>query len=425
MSQPTERRRHIALWLLGLVAVVSYVDRQAFSVLQDDIKREFQLTDTALSLLSGPAFAVIFALASLPIARLADRLDRPLIISISLAVWSLATALSSIVGSVWHMVAARMSVAVGEAGSGPASLSLLTDIFPPERRGFVIGFYQSANAIGLSLGVAIAAGLAAFLPWRTVFIALGLPGLLLAIIVFLFVIEPRRGGITAAALETEPHATLLEALAFMGRCPPLRWFALMCVSIPVTGFAVIMWSPSFLQRVHGFSKAELGWLGLAILLGLVAGNLAAGWIGDKFGSRNLRFNAQFAGLGLLAAFPFALGFALLPDATGALGALVIMKFTMTLWLPPMMKVALSLVPSTMRATTSALISLFIILSGVGFGTYAAGALSDAYAATYGDQSLRYSLATTTVGLLIGAFAAFMAARKLPTEEQAAPAPAGG
>jgi MFS family permease len=405
-------KRQISLWLLALVAVVSYFDRQVFTVLMEDIKSDLELNDTVLGLISGLVFGLIYAVVALPIARLADRHDRPLIIGACLAVWSLATAACAIVGNAWQMAIARMTVAAGEAGSGPASMSLLTEIFPPERRVLVIGVMQAASSVGLSFGVIVAAWLASFLPWRSVFLVMGLPGVLLAIIVAFQVFEPRRRNGRIGSGAAHASLPLMEALRIMAGIPALRWIALLCIAVPMAGFGYLMWGPSFLQRVHGFEKSELALLGYAILIGLVAGNLSAGWLGDRYGKDNPRFNGWLSAVGLLAAIPFALGFALLSDARLALLCFVGLKFFMTLWVPPTLALVFSLVPAEMRATISAVFNLFIILAGVGLGTMVVGVLSDAYTLSFGDEAIRYSLVTMTSGLAIGAFAAAMAARSI-------------
>lgn len=411
-------RRYAALGLLGLVSVLNYVDRQAFSVVQDDIKAEFALSDTMLSLLAGPGFAVVFALSALPIARYADGSDRPRVIGLSLGLWSLATAACGLVGNAWQMLLARMTLAVGESGAGPAGFSLLTDIFPEEQRTRVIGFMQAASSTGLSLGVIVAGLLSARMEWRHVFLVLGLPGLALALVVWLLVAEPRRARDGISSAEKTPFVPLSEVFRIVADRPTLRWVALICVSVPITGFGLLMWGASFLLRVHDFEKADLQYLGYAILAGLVTGNLVAGWLGDKFGTHNLSFNARLAGWSLLAAFPFTLAFVFLPGAVGALISFVLLKFLMTLWIAPVTTMAFAIVPTGMRATVSALINLLIILSGIGFGTFLAGALSDAYSDAFGEQSIRYALATITVGLLVGAFGAFMAARTVGRDEAA-------
>lgn len=398
-------RRHLSLALLGLVAVVSYIDRQAIAVLQEDIKAEFALTDTMVGLISGLYFALIYGLAALPIARIADRGDRATLIGGCLAFWSVATAACGLVTSAWQLAAARMTMAVGEAGSGPASLALLTNIYSERRRGLVIGYYQAANSVGLSLGVILSAWLASFLEWRSVFLVLGLPGILLGVVVALAVTEPRRRGGAGAVQQPMPLKDVVNAVA---GAPALRWVALLIVIVPMAGFGFLMWGSSFLARVHDFEKAQLAGLGFAILAGLVTGNLAAGWVSDRYGHSSPSFKGAFAAAGLLAGIPFALAFVLSPDPRLALYCFAGLTFFITLYMPPIISLCCDIVPAGMRATIIALIGLITIVAGQGFGTLLIGMLNDAYTPAFGDEAVRYSLVTISGNLLIGAIAAYMA-----------------
>src|SRR3546814_546639 len=145
--------------------------------------------------------------------------------------------------------------------------------------------------------------------------------------------------------------------------------------------------------------------------GLVLGNLVAGWISDRYGKANPRFNGWFAGLGLLISFPFGLGFALSDNAYVALACFVVVKFTMTLHLGPIIALCFAQVPGTMRAMMSATINMVIGLAGVGLGGTVAGFLSQLFAPAYGDLSLRPALALLSCCLLVGGVAAIMAGRK--------------
>ena len=413
MQPGTSLQRHTSLWLLGIVTFLNYVDRQAFSVVQDDIKAEFALSDTMLSLIAGPGFAIIYALAALPIARYADTSDRPRVIAACLGVWSLATAACGMVGNAFQLLLARMTLAVGESGSGPASVSLLTDVFSEKRRTMVIAFMQAWSSAGLSFGVVLASFLAALFDWRGVFFVLGLPGVLLAIIVFVFVLEPKRHPEYDAS--RHPVVSLRDAAKLIISKPTLRWVAVICVCSAMIGFALLMWGPSFLRRVHGFDKAAVSWLGWAIGLGLVAGNLTAGWLGDRFGQKNLKFNAYLACGGLGLAIPFTFGFIFSPSPVWALACFVVSKFMLTLYLAPVISVVFAIVPLSMRATMSALINMTLILAGIGFGTFVAGIISDAYTSTFGDESIRYALATVSLVLFIAVLASLMVARTLDKE----------
>lgn len=416
MTTVSPLHRNTTFGLLVLVAIVSYVDRQIFTLFQDDIKAELGLSDGQLGLLTGMSFALFYALAAFPIARYADRGDRRMTIALCVIVWSAATALCGLAQNFWQLILARIGLAAGEAGAGPAGTSLLTEIFPIERRNLIIGGMLAANAVGLSGGLALGGWLSQYYDWRAVFLIMGLPGIGLGLVVWLLAAEPRRGkdGIVAP-----PKVPLGEVLRTMAASTSLRWVALLLSMVPLTGFAFILWGASFFQRVHGMTKTETGfWLGGAMAAGLVIGNLLAGWVADRYGKANPRFNGWFAGLGLIASFPFGVGFALSPDPYVALACFVVVKFMMTLHLGPIMTLCYAQVPVAMRAMMAATIGMVIGLAGVGVGGTVAGFVSQAFSATYGDKSLQPSLALISCCLLVGGIAAIMAGRTArPLPEQ--------
>lgn len=408
MAKVTALRRNTTFALLVLVAIVSYVDRQIFTLFQDDIKAELGLSDGELGLLTGMSFALFYAIAAFPIARYSDHGDRRLTITLCVIIWSAATALCGLAQNFWQLILARIGLAAGEAGAGPAGTSLLTEIFPLERRNMIIGGMLAANAVGLSGGLALGGWLSQFYDWRLVFLILGVPGVGLGVIVWLFAAEPRRG---KDAIAAPPQVPLGEVIRTIASSTSLRWVGLMLSMVPLTGFAFILWGASFFQRVHGMTKAETGfWLGGAMAAGLVLGNLVAGWVADRFGKANPRFNGWFAGLGLLASFPFGLGFALASDPYVALACFVVVKFTMTLHLGPIMTLCYAQVPIAMRAMIAATIGMVIGLAGLGIGGTLAGFVSQAFSTTYGDKSLQPSLAVISCCLVVGGIAAIMAGR---------------
>lgn len=409
MTTVSPAKRNLTLALLAVVAVVSYVDRQVFTLFQDDIKAELGLTDGQLGLLGGMSFALFYTIAAFPIARYADRGDRRLTIGVCVIVWSAATALCGMASSFWTMILARIGLASGEAGAGPAANSLLTEIFPPERRTFVISFMLAANAVGISGGLALGGWLSQWFDWRAVFLILGLPGIALGVVVWLVAAEPRRG--KGNVVIPPPQIPIREILRTIVSNVSLRWVGLLLMMVPLTGFSFILWGASFFQRVHGMGKAETGfWLGGAMAAGLVIGNLLAGWVSDRYGKANPRFNGWFAGLGLLGAFPFGLAFALSPNPYVALACFVVVKFMMTLHLGPIIALCFAQVPVAMRATMSATIGMVIGLSGMGIGGTVAGFVSQAFTPAFGDKSLQPSLAVLSSCLVVGGIAAIMAGR---------------
>ncbi|QKS00296.1 MFS transporter [Sphingomonas sp. CL5.1] len=415
----TLARRWVTLALVLIVAALSYVDRQVFTLFMDAIKRDLALSDRALGLLTGLTFALFYALAAFPIARYADHGDRPRVIALCVVIWSIATAACGLATGFWQMALARVGLAAGEAGAGPAGQSLVTDVFPPERRVTVLSAILAASSLGLSGGLALGGWLSTMFGWREVFLLVGLPGIAVGLAVWLFAIEPRRTGGGEGAVTPLGSLAVLRAMAAVRS---LRWIGLSVAAVPMTGMGYLLWSPVFFQRVHGFSVAETGfWLGGATLVGLVAGNLVAGWLGDRFGRDDPRFNGRLAGISLLLSFPFALIFALADDRYVALASFLVMKFLMTLYLGPTIALAFAQLPASMRAMTAATINMFIGIAGTGLGGFLVGALSDAFAG-YGAASLRYSLAVISFGLLAGGFAGWRAgatARPLPAQATSA------
>jgi MFS family permease len=415
-SSPTARH-YVTLILMMLVSALSYVDRQIFTLFQDDIKRDLGIGDAQLGLLTGLSFALFYSIVAFPVARYADRGDRRLVVSLSVIVWSIATAFCGLAHGFWTMVLARIGLASGEAGATPAANSLLVEVFPPQRRVIVISLLLAASSVGISGGLVLGGWLSRWFDWREVFLIVGLPGIALGVAVWLFSVEPRRRSRGLAAVAPAESLAMRDVLRTMFGNPSIRWAMLLLCTVPVTGFALILWGPSFFQRVHGMDKEEVGfWLGGAMLVGLVLGSVSAGWLGDRFGAANPRFNGWLSGAGLLVAFPFALTFALSDSAYVALACFIVVKFAMSLHLPPLMALCFAQVPVRMRAMMSATITMFIGIAGTGVGGTLAGVLSQLFTPSWGELALRPALATISVCLLIGGVAAVLAgitARPLP------------
>lgn len=402
-------RHYVTLTLMMLVCALSYVDRQVFTLFQDDIKRDLGIGDAQLGLLTGLSFALFYTVVAFPVARYADRGDRRLVIALSVIVWSIATALCGLAHGFWTMVLARIGLASGEAGATPAGNSLIIEIFPPERRVTVIALLLAASSVGISGGLVLGGWLSRWFGWREVFLIVGLPGVFLGVAVWLFSMEPRRRSRGMVGVEPDASLSIREVVRTMFGNPSIRWAMLLMATVPITGFALILWGPSFFQRVHGMDKEEVGfWLGGAMLIGLVLGSLAAGWLGDRFGAANPRFQGWLAGAALLIAFPAALMFALSPNAYVALACFIVVKFAMSLHLPPVMALCFVQVPVRMRAIMSATITMIIGLAGTGIGGTLAGVLSQHFAPAWAELSLRPAMATISLFLLVGGVCAILA-----------------
>lgn len=401
-------RRNLTLGLILVVAALNYIDRQIFSIFLPQIGEDLGIDHQELGLIAGASFSVFYVLGAFPIARLADRGDRPRIIALCVAVWSLATAACAFAGSGLQLALIRIGLAAGEGGAGPTSQSLVLNLYPQERRTMVLAALLAASAVGVGAGGWIGGQLSEFLDWRGSLIAVGLPGLLVGAAVWLLAAEPRRslGGITPP-----PQIPLRDVFRVIAASPSLRWTALAIVCVSTAGFPFVIWAGAFYQTVHGMSVKEAGTaLFLPMTGGLVLGNLLAGWAGDRLGQGRPRFLAGLAAAGLVLAFPFGLGVAQLPAAGWSLFSYFVFKTLITLHLAPLQALSFAQVPPGMRAMLGATIGMIISLCGIGVGTWLVGALSSFFAGWYGDMSLRYALSWICGSILLGAFAAYMAGR---------------
>ena len=212
-------RRHYVLFILCLVGIVNFVDRQILAILLEPIKTDLGVSDTAMGLLSGIAFSAFYVIAGIPIARMVDRGSRRNVLVGCLTVWSLATVLCGFVQNFVQLALARIGVASGEAGGGPATQSLLADLYPVSQRATVIGIWLAAQAIGIAFGLFFGGWLNTAFDWRIAFIVVGLPGLLLAVGIHLTVKDPPRGMADAGASIAPPvePPPFREAFAFAFR----------------------------------------------------------------------------------------------------------------------------------------------------------------------------------------------------------------
>jgi len=417
--QPSEITPHYANYALGLllgVYIFNFIDRQILSILMENIKLEIQLSDTELGFLGGIAFALFYTFAGIPIARWADRGSRRNIISISVLVWSLFTAFTGAARNFWMILIARIGVGVGEAGCSPPAHSLISDFFPAERRGRALSIYALGIPIGGSLGTLIGAWVGDLFGWRMAFVAVGLPGVLLALIVRMTLREPVRGGFEAEA-PSEPATeteSLPDVLRFMAKLRSFWHLAFAGALHAFVGYGAAYFVPSFFARVHEMGLAERGtWLSLIGLVAVV-GTYMGGWLGDRLAPRDMRWYLWVPAIATLAGAPIALGYYLSPNPYVALLLFGIPAgIAGPMYLGPTFALTQTLVRPTMRALASAILLFVMNLIGLGIGPWFVGFVSDALAPQYGDESLRWALVSiVTVGNLWAAIHYFVAARSL-------------
>ncbi len=436
---PTWPRPAVAWFGVGVLVlafIFSIADRIIISLLVDPIKADLGLSDTDMGLMMGLAFAIFYALMGLPIGRMADKYSRRTIIGCGIFLWSIMTAVCGLTRSFWELFLARVGVGVGEATLSPAAYSMIADYFPREKLGRALGVYQSGAFFGVGLAL-IFGGLAiqfastaddislplvgVIAPWQLAFIAVGLPGVLVAALMFL-VKEPVRQGLRQGLLPAQSdEISLGEAVGFAWtrrRVFLAHYTGFALLALPMTTLAT--WVPAYFMRVVGLTPPETGLkLGLIVLVFSPIGVIGGGWLADSLFKKG-RTDAPLRVALMAAAFmvPCSLlattikdpGLALLLIAPFAFGASISMGLAPT---------ALQLItPNRLRAQISAAWMLFLNIITAGLGPTAVGWINDA---VFGDPlAVGLSIAAVnTVSVALGGLILFATLKpfRLAVEQQ--------
>ncbi len=407
--------RRYVLSILVVVYTFNFIDRQILSILLEPIKNELQVSDTALGALSGFAFALFYATLGIPIARLADRSSRRSLIAVALAIWSGMTALSGIAQNYWQLLAARIGVAVGEAGCSPPAHSLIADYYPAHQRATALGIYSLGIPFGILFGFIAGGWIEQFFGWRVAFFVVGLPGLALAVIFWLTVREPPRGLAEGRVVSAE-QPSVKEAFNYLWKKKSFRHLATGGALTAFVGYGLTTWAPSFLSRSHEMSSGEIGtWLGLILGIPGGIGIVLGGVLADRFGSRDTRWYLWIVTVALVLSTPFSLAVFLSPTATGALLFLMLPVLLGNFYQATTFSQTQGLVPLGMRAVAAAVLLFIINIIGLGLGPQAVGIVSDLLKPEYGDDSIRYSLMIFSLVNLWSAWHYYLAGKYLKDE----------
>lgn len=422
-SRGTFRYQWYVVAVCTAAYVFSFVDRQILSLMIEPIKRDLHLSDTQFSLLSGLAFSLLYSFLGLPIAILADRRSRPVIISVGIAFWSVATALSGLSKGFAHLFLARIGVGVGEAALSPAAYSMFSDLFPRDRLGRAYGIYSLGSFLGAAAAFVIGAYVidllasvetvtlpivGAMRAWQLTFLVVGLPGLLLALLVLLTVRDPRRTGLRRDASGAAQKVALRDVLAFLwGHRATFsaHYLGFSCYAMVLLG--LMTWTPAYYMRAHGLSASEAGYvLGAVVLLANGSGVLFAGWLVDHLTRRGHRDAGMRTGvIGAVGmALPVVL-FTQVGSLTGSVALLAVAMFFASFPMPASTAAMQHLSPNQMRAQVAALFLLVSNLIGVALGTFLVALVTDH---VFGDErlvgsslSLVYGVASVLAVLLLG------------------------
>lgn len=402
-------------WVLGVLTsiyLVNFIDRQILSILLPQVKAEFNLSDTWLGLLVGPTFALFYATMGLPLALLADRVNRRRLIAASLALFSAMTIACGLVVQFWQLVIARILTGVGEAGTGPASQTIITDLFPAERRGRAQAIYATGANLGVLVAFAGGGYIAHEWGWRIAFIAAGLPGLVLTVVLLATVRDPQRGASerVAATADAPPFGAVMLQL---WRSRAFRWTTLGACSTCFTSYALGSFFPMFLARSHALTTAEIG-LVMAVVMGACGGlaTYAAGHFADRLGRGDARWYSWVPAIAALVPLPLAPVCFLAPDLGVALAAAVIPLSLTAAFIGPTITIIQRLVPVRSRATAVATLILIDNIVGLGLGPQFVGLASDLWKPALGEDSLRYAMLAAMGGSAVSVAGFAMAARHL-------------
>jgi predicted MFS family arabinose efflux permease len=391
-----DARAWFVLGVLCFVYVINFLDRQLLSILAKPIQDELGVTDGQLGLISGLYFALFYCVLAIPIGWIADRTNRVRLLSVACAVWSAATVACGMSANYAQLAAARMAVGVGEAGGVPPSYAIISDYFPSGQRGTALSIYNFGPPIGMALGIAFGASIAAAYSWRLAFVVLGAVGIGAALIVWLLVREPVRGALDAPRADAAPE----EKAPFWPTCrmffsrPVLLRLSIATGVTQIVTYAILNFTTLFLMREKGMTLGQVAiYYSLLIVLCVSAGMYTSGRLIDRFAPRSKAAYGYLPAVALTIAIPFFAGFVWAPDWPLALAFLAVPTFCNYFYLSPAVTLVQEEVRPHERVLCGALLLLVMNLVGLGLGPTYLGAVSDWFRPDYPEHSLQMAFYT--------------------------------
>lgn len=407
----SEGVKYYTLFILTIVYAFNFIDRQILVILQPLIKAELSLSDTQLGLLSGFSFAIFYTVLGIPIARLADKSNRRNIISIALTVWSAMTVVSGYAQNFIQLLFARMGVGVGEAGGSPPAHSMISDLFTAKKRATALAVYSAGLYLGVVVGYSLGGVFGEAFGWRQTFMIVGIPGIILALLLWLTVPEPARSD---ESKKSSP--TFGDTLNRMRGLKSFPYIAFGCALSAFVSYGTTNFMPSYMVRYHEIPLSEIGFLlGVTGGGGGIIGTFLGGYLTDKIGAKDPRWYLWLPGATAIMCIPFAV-FAFNTDNT----ALMLTSYTIfailgTLYLAPSIAISHRLVNPRMRAMASAILFFVLNLIGLGMGPVAVGFLSDTLREINGTDSLRLALTIGVCVAFLKGYLFYKAGQKLPAD----------
>ena len=365
--QPTPSQARFAFIVLLVINILNYIDRSIFSSVQTVVQTEFHLTDIQLGLLNS-SFLFIYGLATLPIGMWADRGVRKNIVTICVAIWSVATALSGFTRNFIQIFLTRSVLGIGEAGYAPASISMIGDYFPKEKRGLLLSIWSTGNLVGTAIGLSLGGVIAQTLGWRWVFYIVGIPGLIAALIIWRAV-EPQRGIFDHGDnSSSDGHGKIQGNLISVIRRllkTPTYWVlvASFICSFFIIG-AALAWIPTYLKRDFNLTLVEAGTISGAVLAGgSLIGILLGGWLADFLQRRMPQGRMIITTIAFLVGAPLTFIALSIHTLNAFLAVFTIAIVCLSLCLGPIQAILQDITPPDIRSTAIGLALLLGHLLG--------------------------------------------------------------
>ncbi|MAB14987.1 MFS transporter [Parvibaculum sp.] len=401
--------KHYALIILTLAYTSSHVDRGIVNILMPSIKAAFDVSDTMLGLMGGLVFALFYATLGVPIAMWADRGNRRNIVALAVTIWSGMTAACGMAGSFSHLLAARIGVGIGEAGSSPPSHSMIADLYPEAQRSTAMSFYSVGVYAGAMIGLILGGYVVQHYGWRETFFVVGLPGLIIAALVRFTIQEPVRGqvdGLTHVVEERQKGSLFAQTKRYAGNLWQVfvhlwhtrsaRHIIIGLTLVSFVGYGGLIFGPSFFRRSLGLGEQQIGLI-FGLTAGLVGGigALIGGFLADRLSRKDMRWNAWVIAVAKIVGMPLFIVFYSSSNLDIMVPVYVVSMLLGAFYLGPSFAMIQSLTPLHMRSLASAVMLFVLNFIALGFGPLTVGFLSDQLEPYFGVESLRWSLLITS------------------------------
>ena len=385
----TRGYRNYVLGALTLIYIMNFVDRGLLAVVGPDLVPDLGISDTQFGLLTGFGFALLYTIVGVPLARFADVAHRVWIMTVCVALWSLMTALCGVatditvgsfaIGAFWILLACRVGVGIGEAGCTPPANSLIADYFAPRDRSQALGVYSMGVTLGTMVANLVGGWVTDAFDWRTAFLVVGLPGLLVAVVFKLTVQEPPRGYTDAVGTETRERVELREAIRELTTKPAFWFMTFGATFAAFCGYGISSFQSLFLVRSYGITAGEAAiWINAPVALSAALGTFATGWLATRLYQKYPGAIAWIPGVGLLLSIPFYLVAFTSQSLLLAATCLIIGGFVKYGYVTAQYTIGQGVVSMRVRAMATAVLLFVVNLIGYGFGPLFIGAISDMF-----------------------------------------------